>query len=347
GGVFEVFTLDRPGGTPRKLTAAPGGVYTPAFDPGGGRLAFATYGAGGAELREVPLTAGTPAPVNSWLEPPAPPAPPAAYPTRPYAPDLRPLDWFPLWAGGPGVTVEGADQAGTIGYTLQGGWNLLTGQPEAGASLTVLPARAWQLDLAASLSAHPSLMAAVTRRGRLEDPELGAFGVEASLGGQLGNGGSAASAGLTLDGLTRDAFGYPTGGWSLGLAASLPAAGGPSGSLATTLAGPLFGLPWTLLVTADPTGVETRVGPRWSLDLNLRAGDGILSLDRLSLQPWAGGHLDGGLDGRLGLDATLDATLSYYVPASAGLGLAYSAHEGWSVRFLLGLPLQGSLHAFP
>ena len=350
GGSVQLFAAPGPGGDLSQLTAAPGGIYNPSLNPlDPSNLAFSTYGAGGAELRVATLRSGVAAPPAAPATPdPGAQTPQAvSFPTGDYVPDLRPLFWLPVWTGGLGVSVEGADQAGLVSYLLEGGLDVLSGRPGARAGLNLQPSRALNVYLQAAAGAGASLSAGVTRHGRLEDAMLGAFTVRLGLATSLSGSGLGGRANLLLDGLSRDAFGYADSGWSFSAGVSVSQAAAPAGALAASTVFPAFGLPWRVAAGVSGAGVSADIGPRLSLPVNWRLLDGVFSLDRVSLQPSVGASWNGDLDWRLALTATLDATLSYYVAASVGLNLTYRSREGFGVAFVGGLPLSANLRALP
>jgi hypothetical protein len=116
-GVSNLYALRLADRALLRVTNVLGGAFTPDVDPGGGRLLFSDYGAGGYDLRTMDFAAGSLAPAEPFVDayPPARPAVTAsAAADRPYRPlpHLRPRFWTPYFSLGDDTRV-GVATAGT------------------------------------------------------------------------------------------------------------------------------------------------------------------------------------------------------------------------------------------
>ncbi len=223
-------------------------------------------------------------------------------------------------------------------------------------------AGAWPLapHLSGTLTTVSGAKVAVTAR-LPEDRTLVSGGLEAGLVHFLGQ-----SSGLVLDARAEgavatgqvDTWGYRTEGWRVSGTGLLSATGAaPSlgawgdGSYTLPVEGPLsavgrleFGVragyrpawPIPLKANADLAALVT-VGSTRSFPFKLRVGDGLYTLERVTLEPRLRTWLDGALHLGGDLTVSLDSVINYGAPVSMSGTLGYT--NGVWTRFGLRLPL--------
>jgi hypothetical protein len=116
-GVSNLYALRLADRALLRVTNVLGGAFTPDVAPGGGRLAFASYGARGYDIHVADVDLGSAPVADPFSDPypaPRPDPPPAGGPDRPYRPgtELLPRFWSPYVASIAGETRIGAATAG-------------------------------------------------------------------------------------------------------------------------------------------------------------------------------------------------------------------------------------------
>lgn len=324
-----------------QLTAEPGGVFNLSPSPQG--IAFASYGGRGLEIKRLErlpegLEVGA-------LQPSSPEVPQLesgqSYPVEPYSPNLLPRYWLPVGPGafGLGATIYGGDVASIHNYRL--GLGVAEGGgPMAEALYSFTPTFEGGLLLAGSYA--PGAWAvglSPLYRSTGELPGLGPadyrfqpFGAYYSkLGWDVG-------ASLSLGKLEHDPFGYLEQGWSIGGAISRLFGWG--GRL--TLAGSLLEQSLTLQVSSTQEGwsapilSEARLSAHYPTRLEWRMGDGIYSLERISLVPFAAARgVDASLEYGGGVQVLGDFIVGYLVGLGAGVEVSYYSRSGFGFALAL------------
>ncbi|HWG85891.1 MAG TPA: hypothetical protein VNT60_10470, partial [Deinococcales bacterium] len=336
GGSFQLHEASAAGLV--RLSAAPGGVYSPSV--AAGRAYFTSYGGEGVEVRGLDLPArGLPA-ATARAEPvPLAELAGGQYPVVPYAAELTAF-WAPAGPLGP---------AGVHYLVASGGYSLATAGPEATLVYTLTPALGWQVGASAALEgASFTALASVANAGRAESQATGAFDYRFSVQAGLAAGRPEAMAALLLDALREDAFGYPESGWSLSLRASTSGAAGAHGRAAGSVAGVPLLVDGRLAGSHASATASLTVTARFSLRPQWRLGDGIVSLERVSVLPAFGVEHRLGQSGWLvGTTVALDGALHYHAPVTLGVQLQYRSLGGFSVALVTQVPLLEALTLVP
>jgi hypothetical protein len=326
-----------------QLSAAPGGVYAPASGPGG-IVVYGSYGGRGVEAhglrlpedgREVAYAVDEPRPLANLDG--------SRYAVTPYAAELTAF-WAPAGPTGPGATAWASDPAGLHSLQFSAGLSLATLTGEGFVSYSFQPALDWRLTATAAIDASGfSGALGALHAGSAESQASGVVDFRVGLRAAWLPSGPQLAAGVLLDALGEDAFGYAEDGWHLRIDASTA----PAFSVALQLADATSGLPLLLdanLASGEALSASLRITGRATLPIRARTVDGVLGLERVSLLPFLEGEFRSGLYGyAFGGAIALDGILHYYAPVSLGLELRYGSLGGLTVRLVGLAPLLDGL----
>jgi WD40-like Beta Propeller Repeat len=321
-------------GQAAQLTAAPGGAYISSLLPDG-RLTFSSYTASGFETRIVKPRATQPVALEVRQPVPLDGLSGLEYPVQPYLPVPSPVFWYPATANGLGATVVGADPAGVLAWQLAGGFDFSSGWG-ANLSLNFQPSLEYSINLLAALdSSGYGLRLDMPFVGRGESQATGRVGYVLRPSVGLVNGVGFASLYGSLGALLSDDWGYLEYGWSM---AGTLSTSGYSANLVLTDA--VAGLPLTVGLGLrggylSQPNISASLQTQFSFGVRLRSEDGFVTLERLTVQPFAlfsSNHT-------VGLRLLADGILNYYVPISLGLEFSYST-SGFGFRLVTVLPLE-------
>ncbi|MBB6098448.1 hypothetical protein HNR42_001882 [Deinobacterium chartae] len=305
--------------------ATVGGGEFGARAAGGWRASLNLRGDGFAPVivphsaRPVPLRG------RDW-DPPAREAalPPAEW--RPYRPSPQPWGLAPISPAGVGLSFYGGDPAQLRNYALSAyvageGLNASFSVRERlgrGRDLTVYAAGYGRgLPRYGYLGARLDLLLDTPLEVPLEvTPSLRWDGRHLYPGLRVG-----------LDDLGRDDWGYVVGGWSLFVSAGTRGIGWEGVGSARG---------FTLGLASGPAGTSAELNYLRSFPVGLRYGDGLLSLERVSLVPALGVRPTG--DAYASLAVSLDGMANYLQPIRAGARLELRG-SGFGVNLFSSIPL--------
>jgi hypothetical protein len=316
-----------------QLTAASGGAYIGSL-AANGRLTFSSYTASGFETRIIAPRAAAPKPLELRQPVPLDGLSGLEYPVQPYVPVPAPVFWYPATATGLGATVVGADPAGVLAWQAAGGYDFLSGWG-ASLSLSFQPSLEYSINLSAALdSSGYGVRLDVPFVGRSESQATGRVGyvVRPSLG--LANGVAFASLYGSLGALFSDDWGYLEYGWNISGTLSTS---GYSANLLLTDA--VAGLPLTVGLGlrggySSQPNISASLQTQFSFGVRLRSEDGFVTLERLTIQPFALFSSSS----VVGLRFLADGIFNYYAPVSFGFEFSYGT-TGFGFRLVTVLPL--------
>jgi hypothetical protein len=345
-----------------QLTAFAGGVYGHTIF--GQTLIATSFGGNGPELRQAHLeqaitsTSSDTVPVPLVFDG-------SSYPVTPYNPTANALYWLPITDNGLGLSLTGADAAGLqqwnvqIGHAFTGDEALFAPLPSFSASYSLAPSLdyliAGKLSIGSdgwSASAGPLWAGSQELWGGNARWSLGASTVIGTAVG--GNYGDLRVFGR-LSNQSSDIFGYPSSGWRV--AASLASLSGVATNAALAYALPLgastlpLGLEFQSTINGQRLNLQAEFSTRFSIRTNWRVGDGIYSLERITLRPLVSVDLTTSDNtsrsgSKLAVQFLGDFALSYYAPASFGLEVSYRpGQSAFGLRFLTFLPILDDLSA--
>lgn len=237
-----------------------------------------------------------------------------------YSPVPRVWGWLPFSTEGPGITAYLSDPT----FAVSGA-----------TSIFVAPSRSHPIDGAASFVWKTS---SSTQWGFWGNTAEG-FGIDFTKHGQTESGikwavnpnlywtnALGGDVTLSLNTLSRDAFGYPIQGAQVAVKFS------PMGVAYDALLSEK-GWGWHLWGTSGFSGLETSGHIVWPL--KWRYQDGLVSLERISLQPKVG--LANG-NPFLGMGIYGDSNINYMLPVQFGFDVEYHMAKGWGISW------QGGIH---
>jgi hypothetical protein len=321
-----------------QFTAAAGGAYISSLSPDE-RLTFSSYTASGFETRIVKPRATQPVVLEVRQPVPLDGLSGLEYPVQPYLPVPSPVFWYPATANGLGATVVGADPAGVLAWQLAGGFDFSSGWG-ANLSLNFQPNLDYSINLSAALNSSGygvRLDAPFVGRGESQATGRVGYVMRPSIG--LLNGVGFVSLYSSLGALFADDWGYLEYGWNISGTLSTS---GYSANLVLTDA--VAGLPLTMGLGLrggylSQPNISASLQTQFSFGVRLRSEDGFVTLERLTVQPFAVFSSTVSSSSVVGLRLLADGIFNYYAPVSFGLEFSYGT-SGFGFRLVTVLPLE-------